>query len=199
MFAQANSEHCRHKIFNADFRRRRRAAALPLRDDPLHRGGRRRGHRHRLQGQRLGDGRAAGRRWLPEGRRPALRRGRDGARAHEGRDAQPPTAISPFPGAATGAGGEIRDEGATGRGSQPKAGLTGFAVSNLHLPGLDEPWEREPYGAPGHIASPLEIMIEGPIGGAAFNNEFGRPGWAASSGSTSRPSTGSIAATTSRS
>src|ERR671912_324802 len=87
-----------------------------------------------------------------------------------------PTAISPFPGAATGAGGEIRDEGATGRGSEPKAGLTGFAVSNLHLPGLDEPWEAEPYGAPHHIASPLEIMVEGPIGAAAFNNEFGRPG-----------------------
>ncbi|HET6967155.1 MAG TPA: phosphoribosylformylglycinamidine synthase, partial [Ornithinibacter sp.] len=87
-----------------------------------------------------------------------------------------PTAISPFPGAATGAGGEIRDEGATGRGSQPKAGLTGFAVSNLHLPGLEEPWERVPYGAPAHIASPLEIMVEGPIGAAAFNNEFGRPG-----------------------
>jgi phosphoribosylformylglycinamidine synthase len=87
-----------------------------------------------------------------------------------------PTAISPFPGAATGAGGEIRDEGATGRGSQPKAGLTGFAVSNLHLPGTDEPWERDPYGAPGHIASPLDIMVEGPIGAAAFNNEFGRPG-----------------------
>src|SRR5690606_39622761 len=85
-----------------------------------------------------------------------------------------PTAISPCPGAATGAGGEIRDEGATGRGSQPKAGLTGFAVSNLHLPGTDEPWEAEPYGAPAHIASPLEIMIDGPLGAAAFNNEFGR-------------------------
>src|SRR5690606_4718745 len=87
-----------------------------------------------------------------------------------------PTAISPFSGAATGAGGEIRDEGATGRGSAPKAGLTGFAVSNLHLPGTDEPWEAQPYGAPGHLASPLDIMVEGPIGAAAFNNEFGRPG-----------------------
>jgi phosphoribosylformylglycinamidine synthase len=86
-----------------------------------------------------------------------------------------PTAISPFPGASTGAGGEIRDEGATGRGSKPKAGLTGFTVSNLHLPGTDEPWEREPYGKPGHIASALQIMIDGPLGGAAFNNEFGRP------------------------
>ncbi|HEX7437712.1 MAG TPA: phosphoribosylformylglycinamidine synthase, partial [Caldimonas sp.] len=86
-----------------------------------------------------------------------------------------PTAISPFPGASTGAGGEIRDEGATGRGSRPKAGLTGFSVSNLHLPGTDEPWERERYGKPEHIASPLQIMIDGPLGGAAFNNEFGRP------------------------
>ncbi|MFP5400231.1 MAG: phosphoribosylformylglycinamidine synthase, partial [Gammaproteobacteria bacterium] len=86
-----------------------------------------------------------------------------------------PTAISPFPGAATGAGGEIRDEGATGRGARPKAGLTGFSVSNLHLPGTDEPWERDPVGKPGHIASALQIMIDGPLGGAAFNNEFGRP------------------------
>jgi len=86
-----------------------------------------------------------------------------------------PTAISPFPGAATGAGGEIRDEGATGRGARPKAGLTGFSVSNLHLPDTDEPWERAPIGKPGHIASALQIMVEGPLGGAAFNNEFGRP------------------------
>ena len=97
-----------------------------------------------------------------------------------------PTAISPFPGASTGAGGEIRDEGATGRGARPKAGLTGFSVSNLHLPPIaeqpelsgpsrPEPWERDPYGKPAHIASALQIMIDGPLGGAAFNNEFGRP------------------------
>ncbi|MDP3615847.1 MAG: phosphoribosylformylglycinamidine synthase, partial [Rubrivivax sp.] len=86
-----------------------------------------------------------------------------------------PTAISPFPGASTGAGGEIRDEGATGRGAKPKAGLTGFSVSNLHLPGTDEPWEQKPIGKPEHIASALQIMTEGPLGGAAFNNEFGRP------------------------
>jgi phosphoribosylformylglycinamidine synthase len=85
-----------------------------------------------------------------------------------------PTAISPFPGAATGSGGEIRDEGATGRGSKPKAGLTGFTVSNLKLPGAIQPWERE-NGKPGRIVSALDIMIEGPLGGAAFNNEFGRP------------------------
>lgn len=85
-----------------------------------------------------------------------------------------PTAISPFPGAATGSGGEIRDEGATGRGSKPKAGLTGFSVSNLKLPGALQPWEKD-FGKPSRIASPLDIMIEGPLGGAAFNNEFGRP------------------------
>ncbi|MCB1982604.1 MAG: hypothetical protein KDF63_11995, partial [Rhodoferax sp.] len=66
-------------------------------------------------------------------------------------------------------------EGATGRGARPKSGLTGFSVSNLHLPGLAEPWERDPVGRPGHVASPLQIMTEGPLGGAAFNNEFGRP------------------------
>ena len=161
-------------------RRRRRAAALALRHDPAHRGGRRRGHRRRLQATTPRSWSAGGAvRWVPESA--------DGPSRYAGREDEVhvlmkvethnhPTAISPFPGAATGAGGEIRDEGATGRGSQPKAGLTGFAVSNLHLPGLDEPWEREPYGAPAHIASPLDIMVEGPIGAAAFNNEFGRPG-----------------------
>ena len=85
-----------------------------------------------------------------------------------------PTAISPFPGAATGSGGEIRDEGATGRGSKPKAGLCGFTVSNLNIPGYAQPWEGR-YGKPERIASALDIMIEGPLGAAAFNNEFGRP------------------------
>lgn len=85
-----------------------------------------------------------------------------------------PTAISPFAGAATGSGGEIRDEGATGRGGKPKAGLTGFTVSNLNIPGFEQPWE-ENYGKPSRMASPLQIMIDGPLGGAAFNNEFGRP------------------------
>ena len=86
-----------------------------------------------------------------------------------------PTAISPFPGAATGAGGEIRDEGATGRGAKPKAGLTGFSVSNLRIPGFEQPWESNAYGRPARIASALQIMLDGPIGGASFNNEFGRP------------------------
>lgn len=85
-----------------------------------------------------------------------------------------PTAIAPFPGAGTGAGGEIRDEGAVGRGSKPKVGLTGFTVSNLQIPEFTQPWEQ-PYGKPGRIVSALDIMIDGPLGGAAFNNEFGRP------------------------
>ena len=90
-----------------------------------------------------------------------------------------PTAISPFPGASTGSGGEIRDEGATGRGGKPKAGLTGFTVSNLDIPGYERPWETSGkqtcYGKPSRIVSAFDIMIEGPLGGAAFNNEFGRP------------------------
>ena len=180
MFAQANSEHCRHKIFNADF-------VVDGVVQPRSLFG-----MIRYTEEVSGEGTVVayvdnasvmvgGRRvrWLPESA--------DGPSRYAGRDDDVhvlmkvethnhPTAISPFPGAATGAGGEIRDEGATGRGSQPKAGLTGFAVSNLHLPGLEEPWESSPYGAPGHIATPLEIMLEGPIGAAAFNNEFGRPG-----------------------
>src|SRR5205823_4418633 len=86
-----------------------------------------------------------------------------------------PTAISPFPGAATGSGGEIRDEGATGRGGKPKAGLVGFAVSDLRIPGAPEPWEQGHIGSPARIATALDIMTDGPLGGAAFNNEFGRP------------------------
>jgi phosphoribosylformylglycinamidine synthase len=86
-----------------------------------------------------------------------------------------PTAISPVPGASTGSGGEIRDEGATGRGAKPKAGLTGFSVSNLRIPGFEQPWECAE-SKPSRIASALDIMTEGPLGDAAFNNEFGRPG-----------------------
>jgi phosphoribosylformylglycinamidine synthase len=85
-----------------------------------------------------------------------------------------PTAISPWPGAATGSGGEIRDEGATGIGGKPKAGLVGFSVSNLRIPGFEQPWETD-FGKPGRIVNALDIMLEGPLGGAAFNNEFGRP------------------------
>ncbi len=85
-----------------------------------------------------------------------------------------PTAISPWPGAATGSGGEIRDEGATGRGAKPKAGLVGSPVSNLRIPGFEQPWEED-FGKPERIVTALDIMTEGPLGGAAFNNEFGRP------------------------
>jgi phosphoribosylformylglycinamidine synthase len=180
MFAQANSEHCRHKIFNADFvvdgEPRPRSLFAMIR------------HTEQVSGEGtvvayadnasvMVGGRRV--RWLPEETEGPSRYAAREDDVHVLMKVEThnhPTAISPFPGAATGAGGEIRDEGATGRGSQPKAGLTGFAVSNLHLPGTDEPWEREEYGAPSHIATPLEIMVEGPVGAAAFNNEFGRPG-----------------------
>ncbi|WP_299446258.1 phosphoribosylformylglycinamidine synthase [uncultured Phycicoccus sp.] len=180
MFAQANSEHCRHKIFNADFivdgqAQPRSLFGMIRHTEEVAGAGTVVAYKDNASVMEGGPRT----RWLPEST--------DGPSPYRGREADVhvlmkvethnhPTAISPFPGAATGAGGEIRDEGATGRGSQPKAGLTGFAVSNLHLPGTDEPWEREEYGAPAHLASPLDIMVEGPIGAAAFNNEFGRPG-----------------------
>ncbi|MCI1191933.1 phosphoribosylformylglycinamidine synthase [Calidifontimicrobium sp. SYSU G02091] len=179
MFAQANSEHCRHKIFNADFtidgQRQPHSLFAMIR------------HTERASPQRTvvaySDNAAIMEggpvvRWQPEGFTNAPRYGAREVTAHVLMKVEThnhPTAISPFPGAATGAGGEIRDEGATGRGARPKAGLTGFSVSNLHLPGTDEPWERDPVGKPEHIASALQIMIDGPLGSAAFNNEFGRP------------------------
>ncbi|WP_341891303.1 phosphoribosylformylglycinamidine synthase [Variovorax sp. YR752] len=179
MFAQANSEHCRHKIFNAQFTidgvAQEKSMFGMIR------------HTHQLAPQHtviaysdnasVMEGHEV-ERWLPQGYTNAPVYGARRDTAHVLMKVEThnhPTAISPFPGAATGAGGEIRDEGATGRGSKPKAGLTGFSVSNLHLPGTSEPWEQQPYGKPEHIASPLQIMIDGPIGGAAFNNEFGRP------------------------
>ena len=187
MFAQANSEHCRHKIFNAQFTidgvAQEKSMFGMIR------------HTHQLAPQHtviaysdnasVMEGHEV-ERWLPQGYTNAPAYGPRRETAHVLMKVEThnhPTAISPFPGASTGAGGEIRDEGATGRGSKPKAGLTGFTVSNLHLPGLPglsgpdhpEPWEQQPYGKPEHIASPLQIMIDGPLGGAAFNNEFGRP------------------------
>ena len=177
MFAQANSEHCRHKIFNADFvlngEKQEKSLFRMIRDT------------HEAS---------------PEGTVVAYK---DNSSVIEGAEIERfypnanqgqaygfhkenthiimkvethnhPTAIAPFAGAATGAGGEIRDEGATGRGSRPKAGLTGFTTSNLQIPGFKQPWEQD-YGKPEHIASPLDIMTDGPLGGAAFNNEFGRP------------------------
>jgi phosphoribosylformylglycinamidine synthase len=191
MFAQANSEHCRHKIFNADWIidgvKQDKSLFQMIKNT------------HELQpkgtvvaysdNSSIMEG-ATVTRFYPRG---------------EGHEYAPstelthtlmkvethnhPTAISPFPGASTGAGGEIRDEGATGRGSKPKAGLTGFTVSNLMLPGAQQAWENRAsvtasaaqgtpagiYGKPERIASPLQIMIDGPLGGAAFSNEFGRP------------------------
>lgn len=176
MFAQANSEHCRHKIFNADW-------TIDGEKQP-----------HSLFGMIRNTHRCS-----PEG---VLSAYSDNAAVMEGHvggrffpDAQTrvygfntepvhvlmkvethnhPTAIAPYPGASTGSGGEIRDEGATGCGARPKAGLTGFSVSNLRLPGFEQPWEVD-YGKPDRIVSALDIMIHGPLGGAAFNNEFGRP------------------------
>ncbi|MBK8526992.1 MAG: phosphoribosylformylglycinamidine synthase [Rubrivivax sp.] len=179
MFAQANSEHCRHKIFNADF-------TIDGQRQPLSMFGMIR-HTENASPQHsivaYSDNAAVMEggpveRWLPQGFTNAPRYSAREETAHVLMKVEThnhPSAISPFAGAATGAGGEIRDEGATGRGARPKAGLTGFTVGNLHLPGTAEPWERQPIGRPGHIASALQIMTEGPLGGAAFNNEFGRP------------------------
>ncbi len=176
MFAQANSEHCRHKIFNADWiidgKREDRSLFTMIR------------HTHAA---------APGGTIVAYADNAAVMEGRVIQRFHPDANgvyrAQPgmthtvmkcethnhPTAISPFPGAATGAGGEIRDEGATGRGAKPKAGLVGYSVSNLRIPGAEQVWETDGPGKPERIASALEIMLEGPIGAASFNNEFGRP------------------------
>ncbi len=178
MFAQANSEHCRHKIFNASF-------VVDGEQQPLSLFGMIR-NTEKLNPQHtvvaysdnaaIMEGHAI-ERWMPAPQPGAayVARAEQAQVLMKVETHNHPTAISPHPGASTGAGGEIRDEGATGRGSKPKAGLTGFSVSNLHLPGLSEPWEQNPVGKPAHIASALQIMIDGPLGGAAFNNEFGRP------------------------
>ncbi|CAM5400423.1 phosphoribosylformylglycinamidine synthase [Eoetvoesiella caeni] len=186
MFAQANSEHCRHKIFNAQWVID--GAAQPATLFGMIRAT----HAAQPQGTVVAysDNAAVmqgGPATLFYAGQPQEGAGADaGSTAYGHHAAQVhtlmkvethnhPTAIAPFPGAATGAGGEIRDEGATGRGSKPKAGLTGFTVSNLRFDDALEPWESDAHGMPDRIASPLDIMIEGPIGGAAFNNEFGRP------------------------
>ncbi len=179
MFAQANSEHCRHKIFNASFVID--GQAQPLSMFAMIRHTENVSPEHTIVA--YSDNAAVMRggpteRWLPTGFTNAplyAARHEDVHVLMKVETHNHPTAIAPFPGAATGAGGEIRDEGATGRGSRPKAGLTGFSVSHLRLEGLDEPWERLPYGKPDTIASAAQIMVEGPLGGAAFNNEFGRP------------------------
>ena len=177
MFAQANSEHCRHKIFNASWE------IDGIAQDQTLFGMIRNTHKRHPDGvisaykdnsSIIAGSQAA--RFAPE----------QGSREYSADNEMlnilmkvethnHPTAISPFPGAATGSGGEIRDEGATGAGSRPKAGLCGFSVSNLNIPDLQMPWEVD-YGKPERIVSALDIMLEGPIGAAAFNNEFGRPG-----------------------
>ena len=175
MFAQANSEHCRHKIFNADWiidgEKQSRSLFAMIRHT----------HAANPRGTIVAyadnaaviEGRQA-ERFYP--RMNVYGRGRELTHfVAKCETHNHPTAISPFPGAATGAGGEIRDEGATGRGARPKAGLVGFSVSNLRIPGALEPWELEHAGKPDRIVSALEIMLEGPIGAASFNNEFGRP------------------------
>lgn len=176
MFAQVNSEHCRHKIFNASW-----SIDGQRKDNSLF-GMIRNTHKvnprgtvsayednaavlEGFKGTQWSPNNSSGQ-WLPiDELVPYLAK----VETHNH-----PTAVSPFPGAATGSGGEIRDEGAVGRGSKPKAGLIGFTVSDLLIPGHRQPWELD-YGKPNHIASSLDIMLEAPIGSAAFNNEFGRP------------------------
>ncbi|MEQ1674246.1 MAG: phosphoribosylformylglycinamidine synthase [Candidatus Nitrotoga sp.] len=176
MFAQANSEHCRHKIFNADW-------VIDGKRQPISLFGMiRNTHKVSPQGTVVAYSDNSS---VIEGANAARFYPRaDGRYAYSTEMTHTlmkvethnhPTAIAPFAGAATGAGGEIRDEGATGVGSKPKAGLAGFSVSNLNIPDFIQPWEVNPYGKPARIASALQIMLEGPIGSAAFNNEFGRP------------------------
>ncbi|MEZ2684131.1 phosphoribosylformylglycinamidine synthase [Proteus vulgaris] len=176
MFAQANSEHCRHKIFNADWIIDGKAQDKSLfkmikntfEQTPDYVMSAYKDNAAVMEGSVAG-------RFYP-----------DAEKGHYHYHQEPvhilmkvethnhPTAISPWPGAATGSGGEIRDEGATGRGAKPKAGLVGFSVSNLRIPGFEQPWEED-FGKPERIVNALDIMTEGPLGGAAFNNEFGRP------------------------
>jgi phosphoribosylformylglycinamidine synthase len=177
MFAQANSEHCRHKIFNADWiidgERAPKSLFAMIRNT----------HARSPDGvlSAYKDNAAvlagAEARWFwPDGATNVYAYSQEPAHiAIKVETHNHPTAISPFPGAATGSGGEIRDEGATGRGAKPKAGVCGFTVSHLEVPGWRQPWERSSPGKPDRIASPLAIMLEGPIGAASFNNEFGRP------------------------
>jgi phosphoribosylformylglycinamidine synthase len=176
MFAQANSEHCRHKIFNATWSidgidRAESLFAMIRHSTAQNPAG-------VISAYTDNASIVAGPAAAVFLRDPRSREyGYHDEAAHlimKVETHNHPTAISPYPGAATGSGGEIRDEGATGRGSSPKAGLTGFSVSNLRIPGFAQPWEAD-HGKPGRIVSALQIMLEGPIGGAAFNNEFGRP------------------------
>ncbi len=194
MFAQANSEHCRHKIFNAEWtvdgeEQDKSLFSMIKNTHQLHPQGTVVAYSDNssvIEGAEIS-------RFYARGAAAGNAYGASNELTHilmKVETHNHPTAISPFAGAATGAGGELRDEGSTGRGAKPKAGLTGFTVSNLHLPGAEQPWENardvtdvdsdsasdeQSYGKPDRIASALQIMLEGPIGGAAFNNEFGRP------------------------
>ena len=177
MFAQANSEHCRHKIFNASWTVDGRPAARSLFDMIRHTHAASPGRVLSAYHDNAAVVEGGTVTWF--GPDPAT-----GAYRHA---AEPsgllmkvethnhPTAVSPFPGAATGSGGEIRDEAATGRGAESRAGLVGFSVSSLRIPGFEQPWEADGPGTPSHLASALDIMLEAPIGAARFNNEFGRP------------------------
>ena len=176
MFAQANSEHCRHKIFNASWdidgeSQEKSLFGMIKNTYQLNSEGVLSAYKDNAA---VIVGHDAGRFY------PSAETRQYGATREpvhilmKVETHNHPTAIAPFPGASTGSGGEIRDEGATGRGAKPKAGLTGFTVSNLQIPGFEQPWEV-PYGKPERIVTALDIMIEGPLGGAAFNNEFGRP------------------------
>ena len=179
MFAQANSEHCRHKIFNADWIIDGEAQDISLfgmirnthKQNPGHTVVAYSDNSSIVAGQKT-------KRFYPQNGEYKFTE-EDMHYLMKVETHNHPTAISPFAGAATGAGGEIRDEGATGIGSKPKAGLTGFSVSNLNIPNFVQPWEinsgEHGYGKPGRIATPLQIMLDGPLGGAAYNNEFGRP------------------------
>ena len=177
MFAQANSEHCRHKIFNADFvlngEKQPKSLFRLIRDT----------HEASPSGTIVAykdnssiiEGAEIARFYPSAARNQAYDFHTENTHIlMKVETHNHPTAIAPFAGAATGAGGEIRDEGATGRGARPKAGLTGYTVSNLQIPDFRLPWEHD-YGKPHRISSALDIMLEAPIGGAAFNNEFGRP------------------------
>ncbi|MBF0194987.1 MAG: phosphoribosylformylglycinamidine synthase, partial [Magnetococcales bacterium] len=176
MFAQANSEHCRHKIFNAAWHidgvgRNETLFGMIRNTEECSPEGTLIAYSDNSAVMAGGEGK----RFYPDAKTGEYSyHPENTAIIMKVETHNHPTAISPYPGAATGSGGEIRDEGATGRGSNPKAGLTGFSVSNLQLPDATQPWEVD-YGRPDRIVSPLEIMIEGPLGGAAFNNEFGRP------------------------
>ncbi|MDU6537831.1 phosphoribosylformylglycinamidine synthase [Mixta calida] len=176
MFAQANSEHCRHKIFNADWvidgvaqpKSLFKMIKNTFAQTPDYVLSAYKDNAAVMEGSEVGRFYADAQRGVYDfHQEPTHILMKVETHNH-------PTAISPWPGAATGSGGEIRDEGATGRGAKPKAGLVGFSVSNLRIPGFEQPWEED-FGKPDRIVSALDIMTEGPLGGAAFNNEFGRP------------------------